>query len=180
MGILLIGLAIAMLDFPLLLSGGKALDLTPDVLGYILIIYGIRQIGRLSPKFIGAYKLTHFAAIAAGAVFGTNLLIGQDYMSMVTVLLGIAEMILQIVLLIFFAAGFADMEKDLGIRMHSKWLKLIAIGIAAGTVLGYAGIVVPGLEKAGSLMVDVLHFAYLILFYFAWESYKATALEEEE
>ena len=54
MGKLLIGLAIALLDFPLQLAGGRVLDLTPDVLVYILIIFGLREIGRFSLKFASA------------------------------------------------------------------------------------------------------------------------------
>jgi len=179
MGKILIGLAIALLDFPLQLGGGRMLDLTPDLLGYIFVIFGLREIGRYSLKFASAYKVSYFATISSGAVFAVSLLVGQENMSMVIVLLGIAEMILQILLMVFLAAGFRDMEQDFDIGMQSKWLKIVAIGIALGIALGYAGVIVPELEIVGSLMVDILHFAYLILFYFAWEAYKTWLLKEE-
>lgn len=178
MGKLLIGLAIALLDFPVQLAGGRVLDLTPDVLGYIIMVYGIRQIGKHSSKFSSAYKVSWFAAIASGVYALTNLLFGQNNMSMVIILLGIAEMILQIVLLVYLAAGFADVETTFGVGMQSKWLKITAIGLATGTVLGYAGLVLPGLEMAGGLVVDILHFVYLILFYFAREAYQTVNTEE--
>ena len=176
---ILIGLAIALLDFELQFAGGRALDLTPDVLGYILVFLGIREIGKYSLKFSTAYKLACFAAIAAGIVFVTKLAIGEANMSTVIVLLGIAEMILQIVLLYFLATGFQDMEQDFDIPMQSKWLKIIAICMIPGIILGYAGLLLEPLKLAGSLIMDISCFAYLIPFYFAKEAYEDWLLTEE-
>ena len=179
MGKMLIGLAIALLDFPMQLGGGRILDLTPDVLGYILIIFGLREIGRFSHRFAIAYKVSFFGAIASGAVFGVSLITGQDSMSMTIILVGIAEMFLQVLLMVFVAAGFGEMENEFSITLQSKWLKIVAICIAPGIVLGYAGLIVPALEMVGSLIVDIASFGYLILFYFAWEAYKAWKLNEK-
>ena len=178
MGKILIGLAIALLDFQIVLGGGRMLDLTPDLLGYICIIFGLREIGKYSLKFTSAYKVSYLATIASGAVFAVSLVIGQNNMSMVIVLMGIAEMILQILLMVFLASGFSQMEQELNLNLQSKWLKIIAICVAPGILLGYAGVVVPALEMIGNLTVDIFCFAYLILFYFARENYEAWIKEE--
>lgn len=180
MGILLIGLAITLLDFPLQLAESKVLDLTPDILGYLLIIFALHKLGRYSHKFTIAHKITMFAAIAAGAVFSTNLLVGTNAMSSVIILIGIAEMFLQVALLFTLAKSLQEMEQDYDLTLHSKWLKPVALGIGLGIILGYAGLLLPGLVMVGSLMMDVLQFAYLILFYFVWEALKNWQPPEEE
>ena len=179
MGKILIGLAIALLDFPLELAGGRILDLTPDILGYILVAFGLRNIGSYSHKFAIAYKLNAFTIIASGAVLGANLLLGAGNLSMTVVLLGIGEMVFQVILMVLISGGFREMEEELDINLNSKWLKIIAICIAPGIVLGYAGLIVPALEMVGSLVVDIASFGYLILFYFAWEAYRAWRKNED-
>lgn len=177
MGMILVGLAIALLDFNLELLGSRMLDLTPDVLGYILIMFGLRKIGSYSHKFSIAYRLNMYAAIASGVVLAVSLLVGTLNMSMTIVLLGIAEMLLQVALLILLAKGLEEMEEDLQLTLQSKWLKMVAICVVPGIVLGYAGLIVPALEMVGNLVVDIASFGYLILFYFAWENYKAWCKE---
>ncbi len=177
---ILIGLAIALLDFELQFAGGRALDLTPDVLGYILVFLGIREIGRYSPKFSTTYKIACFAAIAAGIVFVTKLVIGEINMSTVIILLGIAELVLQVLLMYFLAAGLQDMENDFAISLQSKWLKIISFCIIPGILLGYAGLFLASLKTIGYLIVDIGCYAYLFLFILAREAYKEWLISEEE
>lgn len=179
MGKLLIGFIFILLDFVLEFAGGRTLDMTPDMIGYLLVIFGLREMIRYSHKFAGAYKVAFFGVIASGAVFGVNLITGQDSMSMTIVLVGIAELALQVLLMIFVASGLAEMEAEFGVDFRSKWLKIVAICVGAGIVLGYAGLIVPTLEMVGSLVADIASFGYLILFYFAWESFKAWREKEE-
>lgn len=180
MGMIFAGLAIALLDFTMEFAGGSMLDLTPDILGYLLVMFGLRKIGRYSHKFAVAYKLNAFTIIASGAVLGANLLLGAGNLSMTVVLLGIGEMVFQVLLMVLISGGFREMETELEINLNSKWLKILAISIAPGIALGYAGLVVPGLEMVGNLVVDIASFAYLSLFYFARESFKAYCANEEE
>lgn len=183
MGKMLIGLVIALLDdFNITFAGNRVLDLAPDVLGYIFIILGMRGFGRYSHKFVTAYKVAHFAAVAAGAVLLTSLVIGRDAMSMVIVLMGIAAMILEVIMLYSLANGFSDMERDMEINMQSKWLKITAIAIAPGILMVYASAipVLRPLELVGNLILDISSFAYLILFYFAREDFKIWKADQTE
>ena len=110
--------------------------------------------------------------VASAAVFGVNLISGWAGMSMTVILLGIAEMFLQVALLVYLASGLKEMELDYDITLYSKWLKIIALCIAPGIVLGYAGLAVPALETVGDLMVDIACFAFLVVFYFTWDNFK--------
>ena len=179
MGILFIGLALVLLDLPILIAGGRTLDLTPDMVGYILTIFGLRQIGRYSSKFAISYKLCCFATIASGAVFGVKLIVGSGGMGMTFVLIGIAEMILQVALMVLIACGFKEMEKEYAIALKSKWLILVTIFAALGIVMRNASSFVPVLESLGIYAIDISSFAYLALFYFAWENFKVWKLKEE-
>ena len=180
MGKILIGLALVLLDFPLQLAGSRVLDLAPDILGYLLILYSLRRFYGYSRKFFSAHRLATFAAIASGVVLVAQIFIGTNAMSFVFVLTGIAELLLQVALMFTIAGGLQEMEIDYSLTLHSKWLKLSALGVGVGIVLGYAGLLVPVLVTVGSLIWDVLQFAYLILFYFVWEALKNWQPPEEE
>lgn len=131
---ILIGLALVFLDLDMALASGALIDVLPDVLGYIIVLFGLRRMGAVSYEFSKCVTLCIAAAFCAGVMLGTRLFPG---VSMVMVLMELAELIMQLCMLHFITKGVRDAEMEYAADLWGKWLRWAWVLLSVTLLLNY-------------------------------------------
>lgn len=131
---ILIGLAFVFLDLDLTLASGAMIDVLPDVLGYIAVLFGLRKMGAVSYEFSKCVGLCIAAGFCAGVMFGMKLFPGT---SMILVLMELAELIMQLCMIYFITKGVRDAEMECSADLWGKWLRWAWVLLVLTTLLSY-------------------------------------------
>lgn len=133
--------------------GGRTVDLLPDAVGYLLILYNAWKLRGKSYSFSNLVYLSAVLAVYATVV---RQILPTGMAGLAASLL---ELILQLYLLKLIVSGVEDLGRIEGRHMNgavlNRWRLGVSIAWAAVFVCAAAGVLAPWLVTVGALVVAV-------------------------
>ena len=187
---ILIGLVLVCLDLPLVfettIMGSDLIilvDMFPDVAGFILMIFGHRELSYENDFFYKNIKFSLWCATVAAMIFVMDLVgITASTQGIQAMLMKLLLAVLEPICLFRIVRGIRQVGKDYGVNVKGKLMLWVWIGY---TVITTASIFLATYEPGDPLVLlqAALSFAYVALFYRfrnLYEEIRPELPEEEE
>ena len=171
MGKLLLGLVFVMLDMELTSPSGMVIGLLPSAVGYILVLLGMKEMRLFSHIFTKGTGLALGAAVASGSMYVSDLMGSAANISMTSLLVGLAELVLRTLVIYFITKSLRDMEKEYDLELRGKTLHWVWLAMTVVTAISYGCFWIPVVSGIAGLASGLLSVCYLVLFYLAKCSY---------
>lgn len=143
---LLIGALLLLVNLSLKNQAGNAFDLAPDFVGYLLMLFGAKEVGHWSKNFRKLEKTAVFFAIYAGINWLRDAVnVTGGGFSFMGIVLGIMAVVIRMISLRWIIKGFfaVEAQTDFELKtstMNNLWYALTVISVI-NTFVGIAPVV---------------------------------------
>ncbi len=170
MGIVFCGLMFLMLEMNVQLSNGDVvIGLLPDVVGLVLLLFGLRKLKSNSRYFSRAMTFGAGLIPAAAIHFGMGIMGASEAYIIVYILLGLLCVVGRLLVALWITQGIRDMEAKDEVELHGTqlwwmWLCYVLLSVVIFPVELIAG-VVPLLGSICELAGLILGLCFMVFFH---------------
>lgn len=180
---LLIGALFLVVNLKLTSQGGNAFDLAPDFLGYLLMVWGAKEVGHWSKHFRKLEKTAVVFAIYAGISWLQDALnITGGSLTFVGIVLAIMAVVIRMVSLRWIVKGLLAVEEQTDFELKTSVMNTLWICLAVVSVLNSLVGLIPVVRDICAVATLLLAICFMAAF-FRTKCYFDDAmaeLEEEE
>jgi len=142
------------------------ISILPDFVGYILLIWGQRELAHENDYFYKNIKFSLWCGTVALMIFIMDLLGITARGDFQSILLQMLLMVLEPICLFRIMRGVRQVEKDYETDLKGKLFFAVWLAMTILSVLGFfAAFIDGGLGNAVGLLLSILSFAYIALFF---------------
>ena len=180
---LLIGALLLVVNLNLTSQGGNVFDLTPDFLGYLMMVWGAKEVNHWSKNFRKLEKTALIFAIYAGVSWLQDALnVTRGGFSFVGIVLGIMSVVIRMISLRWIIKGLFAVEEQTNFELKTSVMNVLWIGLTVLSVLNSLVGLVPVVREICGIATLLLAVCFMAAF-FRTKCYFDDAmaeLEEEE
>ena len=142
------------------------ISILPDFVGYILLIWGQRELVHENDCFYKNIKFSLWCGTVALMIFIMDLIGITARGDFQSILLQMLLMVLEPICLFRIMRGVRQVEKDYETDLKGKLFFAVWLAMTILSVLGFfAAFIDGGLSSAIGLLLSILSFAYIALFF---------------
>ncbi len=160
------GAVLLLLDWDLTTASGNVIGLIPDFLGYILMIFGAKEVNHWSKNFRKLEKTAMVFAIYAGISWIQDALnVTGGTLSFVGIVLGIMSVVIRMLSLWWIIKGLLAVEEQTGFELKASFMKIMWLCLTVVTVITFFAGLIPVLRDICGIAAMILAVCFLAAFF---------------
>lgn len=177
---LMIGTLFLLVNLSLQSEGGNAFDLAPDFVGYLLMIFGAKEVNHWSKNFRKLEKTALFFAIYAGVNWLRDALnVTAGGFSFMGIVLGIMAVVIRMISLRWIINGFFAVEAQTDFELKTSTMSNLWYALAVISVVNTFVGIVPVVREISGVATVLLAVLFMAAF-FRTKCYYDDAMAELE
>lgn len=158
------GFLFVFLDFNLNLNG-VVLGLLPDFVGFLLIARGLREIEALNSRFVRVRPWVIGMVVYTLILYMLDLMAGSVKMDLLSLLLGIAGLVVQLYISFQIVTGITELETERSWHLQGQQLKTVWTYMAVLNGIAYVFCILPLLNVFCVIASCVVGICFLVFFH---------------
>ncbi len=159
-----IGFILIFLDFNFTI-GNVRIDILPDFVGYIVMIYGLIEMTSKSPRFMETKPYAIGMAVYTGILFFIDIFFSSTSLGVLTYIFAFASTCIYIFISYKIVMGVIDMEEKYNVNLNGNSLKSRWTAFAVFNILSFVSLLIPPFLTIFLIVGIIIFICFLFAFY---------------